>query len=126
LKVEGSKLKVKSRQQKKEFSAEAAENTKVAEKEERRKKQFPRCARDDSFRGRAHCGEDARALKRADRDEPWKNAAQKEKGRNRGLPADSPESYYTKMLVTLQGQFQEVLCSLDRGNELRVVGQFEF
>ncbi len=52
---------------------------------------------------------------------PEEDAAQKEKGRNRGLTADSPESYCTEMLVNLQ----EVLCGLERGNELRVVGQFE-
>ena len=34
---------------------------------------------------------------------PEKNAAEKEKGRNRGLPADSPENYSTKIRFYLQG-----------------------
>jgi hypothetical protein len=37
------------------------------------------------------------------------NAAQKEKGRNRGRAADSPESYCTQIGVTLQDQFKELL-----------------
>jgi hypothetical protein len=39
----------------------------------------------------------AQQAKCADTDDPEENAAQKEKGRNRGLTADSPESYCTKM-----------------------------
>jgi len=50
----------------------------------------------------------ARHAKCADKDERGGECDAKEKGRNRGLAADSPESYCTKMSSNLQGQFQKV------------------
>src|SRR5712692_2383601 len=42
------------------------------------------------------------------------NAVQKEKGRNRGRAADSPENYYTKTKTLCKSYFQEILGSLGR------------
>jgi hypothetical protein len=50
--------------------------------------------------------------------EPGRNTAQKEKGRIRGVAADSPESHYTRTKTLCKPQFQVILGSLGSGTQI--------